>query len=67
MAGHAGTAIPDGAAGGGAGRRWPSLPAAYWALTVIVLATFLNFLMYRAIRPYREEIERLEALENAAR
>jgi MFS family permease len=26
-----------------AGRRWPSTLAAYWALTVIILATFLTF------------------------
>jgi hypothetical protein len=26
-----------------AGRRWPSSGAAYWALFVIVLATFLTF------------------------
>jgi MFS family permease len=40
--------------------------AQLWKSLVIVAATLLplaTFLMYRAIRPYREEVERLEALE----
>lgn len=45
MAGVVVTANPevDGVAGAGAQREWPSSGSAYWALFVIVLATFLTF------------------------
>lgn len=43
MAGPTVVADPGAAAGAGAEREWPSTGAAYWALTVIVLATFLTF------------------------
>jgi len=36
------------------------------SLCAAVLLVPATFLMYRAIRPYREEVERLEALEKAA-
>ena len=34
-------------------------------LLAAILMPLATFLMYRAIRPYREEIERIEALETA--
>jgi MFS family permease len=34
-------------------------------ITAAILMPLATFLMYRAIRPYREEIERIEALETA--
>jgi hypothetical protein len=40
-----------------------------WKALVITAATLLplaTFFMYRAMKPYREEVERLEALEAAA-
>lgn len=43
-------------------------PAKLWLALLITATTLLplaTFLMYRAIRPYREEVERLEALETA--
>lgn len=43
MAGPTVRVDPGAAAGTGAEREWPSTGAAYWALTVIVLATFLTF------------------------
>ncbi len=43
MAGPTVVADPGTAAGAGAEREWPSAGASYWALTVIVLATFLTF------------------------
>lgn len=43
MAGPTVLADPGAAAGAGAEREWPSSGAAYWALTVIVLATFMTF------------------------
>ncbi len=43
MAGPTVVADPEAAAGAGAEREWPSTGAAYWALTVIVLATFITF------------------------
>jgi len=39
-----------------------------WKAMLLTAATLLplaTFLMYKAIRPYREEVERLEALEKA--
>ena len=44
-------------------------PARLWQALVLTAATLMplaTWFMYRAIRPYREEVERLEALENAA-
>ncbi len=35
-------------------------------LTACTILPFAAFLMYRAIKPYREEVERLEALESVA-
>ena len=43
MAGPTVVADPEAAAGAGRTREWPSAGAAYWALTVIVLATFITF------------------------
>jgi MFS family permease len=43
MAGPTVLADPGAAAGAGGEREWPSTGAAYWALTVIVLATFMTF------------------------
>ena len=43
MAGPTVVADPEAAAGAGGSREWPSTGAAYWALTVIVLATFITF------------------------
>lgn len=43
MAGPTVVADPEAAAGAGGTREWPSTGAAYWALTVIVLATFMTF------------------------
>jgi hypothetical protein len=40
-------------------------PAKLWQALLIVAAVFMptaTFFMWRAIRPYREEVERLEAL-----
>jgi MFS family permease len=42
-------------------------PAKLWQALFITASTLLplaTYLMYRAIKPYREEVERLEALEN---
>src|ERR1700739_1514967 len=35
--------VPEGDSRNGSSRRWLSAPAAYWALFVIVLATFITF------------------------
>ncbi|WP_421837311.1 MFS transporter [Novosphingobium sp.] len=43
MAGPTVVTDPEAAASGAREREWPSTGAAYWALTVIVLATFLTF------------------------
>jgi len=43
MAGPTVVADPEAVAGAGGAREWPSTGAAYWALTVIVLATFMTF------------------------
>ncbi|SFG44237.1 Predicted arabinose efflux permease, MFS family [Novosphingobium sp. CF614] len=43
MAGHASPVMPEEIAGPAGERRWSSAPAAYWALFVIVLATFITF------------------------
>ena len=40
-------------------------PALIWQALLIVAAVFMpaaTFFMWRAIKPYREEVERLEAL-----
>jgi len=43
MAGHAAPAPPANVASSTAQRAWPGSTSAYWALTVIVLATFITF------------------------
>jgi MFS family permease len=59
MAGGAPVAPLEGADPSGVGdKAWPSTPAAYWALAVIVLATFMSFLDQVVFGMLAENIKR---------
>lgn len=58
MAGPIVAAGGDGAAAGAQDKVWPSASAAYWALAVIVLATFMSFLDQIVFGMLAENIKR---------